>query len=66
MRRGEFPLPTVITPSADGRTREIIGWPESVVRAWKAALPVRRARPMSDAPYPRKKKPKVKPVGRPE
>ena len=48
MQRGDFPLPLVLNP---GQKREIIGWPTSVYRQWKAARPQRLATPITDNAY---------------
>jgi len=48
MQRGDFPLPLVLNP---GQKREIIGWPTSVYRQWKAARPQRMAKPVTEHAY---------------
>lgn len=57
IRDGRFPKPVVLNPGAG---REIVAWPESVYRAWKAALPVRQAKVITDKAYEKRRKPKPK------
>src|SRR5215469_6358520 len=47
--KGTFPKPVVLNAGVGGR--EIVAWRESEVRAWMAALPQRKARPVSERAY---------------
>src|SRR5215469_18684150 len=47
--RGIFPKPLVLNAGAGAR--EIVGWPTSVYRAWKASLPQRSATPITAKSY---------------